>query len=193
LLIVPAGQETDFLAPLPVRSLWGVGPKTAARLGTLQIATIGDLARADVAELTRLVGSWGPFLQGMARGEDDRPITVEWERKSVGAERTFPRDLPDGPQLREELKRIAMEVADRLQEAGASARTISLKLRYSNFRTITRQRSVPNATADGAVLFEVCAALLERVARSTDRFRLLGVHASNLAWREDSQQRFWSG
>jgi DNA polymerase-4 len=191
LVVVPAGQEAAFLAPLPVRALWGVGPRAEAALNAAGLMTIGDIARADPALPQNMLGSRGEMLREMAEGVDDRPIEVEQERKSVGAETTFARDLPDGPELRAELERIASSVAERLAGSGARARTVVLKLRYSNFRTITRQASHAEATDDEADIRTRAVALLDAVARPEDRFRLLGIHGTNLVEQHASQLGLW--
>ena len=152
LVVVAPGSEAAFLAPMPARALWGVGPKTESALARAGIRTIADLARRTSADAQRLLGSHGEFLHAIANGIDEREVVVEHERKSVGAERTFPRDLADGEELRAALAKIALEVAGRLQHAGVAARTIALKLRYSNFHTITRQASLKAATADAQAI-----------------------------------------
>lgn len=181
LVFVPRGQEARFLAPLPVRAIWGIGPKAEEALNNAGIQTIAQLAQAERGVIERLFGSRGPFLQAMARGSDDRPVVTHHELKSVGAENTFPRDLPDGPELREELRRLAQGVGERLQRKGTRARTVAIKLRYSDFKTITRQRSLADATDDVEEVLTQANALLDAVLQEGDRLRLLGIHATNLA------------
>ena len=180
LVVVRPGHEAKFLAPLAIRTLWGIGPKSEASLVATGIETIGDLARADDELVARLFGSRGPFMQNMARGLDERPVEPEQERKSVGAETTFARDLPDGPELREELRRISQNVAERLARSRVRARTVVLKLRYANFRTITRQVSRPGFTDDPSDIESAAGTLLTVITKPGDMFRLLGVHCSNL-------------
>jgi DNA polymerase IV len=180
LVVVPLGEEAAFLAPLPTRALWGIGPKGEAKLAGAGIKLVSELAGADPELISKLFGSWGPELLAMAQGVDQREVHTEHERKSVGAERTFPRDLPDGPELRVELGKIAWEVAERLAHHGSRARVIGLKLRYSNFKTISRQSSLKEPTNDAVVLTRTAETLLERVAKPTDKFRLLGIHAGEL-------------
>ncbi len=117
LLIVPPGGEAAFLAPMPVRALWGVGPKTEMRLTRLGIRTIGDMARLDDDAAERLLGSRGAYMRDLARGIDDAPVVTQHERKSVGAETTFAQDLPDGPELRAALQRLAGNVSRALRRA----------------------------------------------------------------------------
>jgi DNA polymerase-4 len=195
LVVVPSGGEAAFLAPLPVRALWGVGPRTEETLKNAGFETIGQLAEAHEAQIESLMGSRGPFLLQMARGLDDRPVEPEQERKSVGAETTFPRDLPDGAELRGELRRVALDAARRLVKSEATCRTVVLKLRYSNFHTISRQNSAPIGTADADEIVSRAHALLDAVVGEGDMFRLIGVHCTNLAEVEGAkgQLGLWSG
>jgi DNA polymerase-4 len=180
LVIVPPGDEARFLAPLPVRALWGVGPKTEAVLTRLGTRTIADLARLDDAAAERLLGSRGLDMRDLARGIDDAPVVTQHERKSVGAETTFTHDLADGAELRAALREIAEQVAQRLQHAAVKAHTVAIKLRYSDFRTITRQSSLKTPVDNAGEIASVAARLLSDVATPNDRFRLLGIHASKL-------------
>jgi DNA polymerase-4 len=189
LVFVRRGQEARFLAPLPVRALPGIGPKAEGALKAAGIQTIGGLAQADRALVQRLFGSRGPMVQAMARGLDGRPVETHHERKSVGAENTFPRDLSDGPELRDELRRLAQSVAGTLQRKRIRARTVAVKLRYSNFKTITRQRGLPDATDDVEAILAQARALLDAVLGEGDKFRLLGIQVSNLAGETTEEER----
>ncbi len=191
LVVVPPGEEASFLAPLPVRSLWGVGPKAEEALVEIGIRTIGELAQADAAALSARFGVRGQWFLRMANGRDDRPVETEQERKSVGAETTFPRDLADGPELRQILGRVAEDVARRLQKRGVRARTVVLKLRYSDFRTITRQTSLAEGVDSAPELVAAAGALLDKTAGSGQRFRLLGIHGTNLQAAGTEQLGLW--
>jgi DNA polymerase-4 len=180
LMVVPPGQEAAFLAPMSTRVLWGVGPKFEKVLADHGFRTIADVQRAPVQQLEAFFGGRGRELWEMAYGRDNREIVTEWERKSVGAETTFPRDLPDGPALREELSHLAAGVAERLRRSGSRSRTIAIKLRYSNFRTITRQTTRPEPTDDAQEIIVSAGILLDKVAEEGDMFRLLGIHCSKL-------------
>jgi DNA polymerase-4 len=193
LVMVPAGEEASFLAPLPVRSLWGVGPKAEEALAEMGIRTVGELAKADAAALTVRFGVRGDWFHRMASGLDDRPVETRSERKSVGAETTFPRDIADGAELRRILDEVAEDVARRLQKKGMKARTVVLKLRYSDFRTITRQSSLSEAVDSADALAAAGGALLDKTARPGDRFRLLGIHGTNLHTGALPQLRLWKG
>jgi DNA polymerase-4 len=191
LVVVPPGEEARFLAPLPVRALWGVGPRAEEALAEIGIRTIGELAAADAAALNARFGVRGQWFLRMASGLDDRPVETEHERKSVGAETTFPRDLADGPELRQILGRVADDVARRLRRQGVKARTVVLKLRYSDFRTITRQTSLAKGVDSAGELVAAAGALLDRTARPGDRFRLLGIHGTNLQAEDEAQLGLW--
>jgi len=191
LVVVPRGGEAAFLAPLPVRALWGVGPKTEQVLARAGIKTIGDLARRSEAAAERLLGSAAEFFVQMARGIDEREVVTEWERKSIGAETTFPEDLEDGPELRGELRRVAREVARRMRPGGIAAQTVAIKLRYANFRTITRQMTLEQPVRSAQAIERVAGQLLDRVAQPGDRFRLLGIHCSKLSDHLISQGVLW--
>jgi DNA polymerase-4 len=193
LIVVEPGGEAEFLAPLPVRALWGVGPKAEQSLRSSGIDTIGQIAASDVPTLERLMGSRGSFLHQMACGNDDRPVETERERKSVGSETTFSQDLPDGEKLRQALDRLAEDVARRLARSGAKGRTIAIKLRYSDFKTITRQTTRDEPTDDVEHVRSAAHALLDAVIEQGDRFRLLGIHCTNLAGtQEGGQLSLWS-
>jgi DNA polymerase-4 len=191
LVVVTPGTEADFLAPLAVRALWGIGPKAEAQLVGAGIRTIGDLALCGDAQAARLLGSGGTFFRDMARGIDPREVVTEHERKSIGAETTFARDLPDGPELRAELRQLADEVGRRMRKAGARASTIAIKLRYHNFKTLTRQQTLPVPTDDLAAIEATAAALIDNVVQPTDQFRLLGIQCSKLVDEQGVQGVLW--
>ncbi len=186
LMVVPPGQEAGFLAPFSTRVLMGVGPKFEKVLAGNGFRTVGDLQRAPPNQLEALFGARGRELWEISHGRDNREIVTEWERKSVSAETTFPRDLPDGPALREELANIAEGVADRLRRSGSRSRTITIKLRYTNFRTITRQESRPEPTDNADEILAAATMLLEKTVEEGDTFRLLGIHCSKLSDTEPS-------
>ncbi|MDO8614896.1 MAG: DNA polymerase IV [Dehalococcoidia bacterium] len=192
LVIVAPGAEEAFLAPLPARALWGVGPRAESVLAAAGLHTIGDIAGARPQQLEALFGARGLAVQEMARGRDDRAVETEHERKSVGAETTFPRDLADGPELREQLARLANEVAERLSQGGSRARTVVLKLRYADFHTITRQTTRPEPTDDAEEIESAAAGLLDAVVQPGDKFRLLGIHGAKLGEGQPDQLSLWS-
>lgn len=191
LVVIPPGSEAEFLAPLPIRLLWGVGPKTERALKLSGVRTIGDLARRSAADAERLLGSSGTFLQQMARGVDERGVETERERKSVGAETTFAEDLSDGPELRAALHRIAVEVSQRLMHSGVRAHTVALKLRYGHFKTITRQSSGKTPIDDEASIASIAIALFDATVTDGDRFRLVGIQCSKLV-EQAPQGELWN-
>jgi len=181
LVVVPPGTEAAFLAPLPVRRLWGVGPKMEEELAKLGIATIGDLARLPAERLDHRFGTHGHDLLKLARGEDDREVLEESpEAKSMGAEHTFDDDTADIARLRATLMDLGDTVARRLRASGLRARTLTLKYRDAAFHTVTRAETQSRPTDDSNVVFAVGSRLLASVHRG-ERVRLLGVYASHLS------------
>ncbi len=191
LLVVPPGQEQQFLAPLSVRALWGIGPKTESVRAALGIATIGQLAQAEPQALAASLGQRGLLFHQLAQGIDQRPVETEHPRKSVGAETTFPRDLQDGPELRGHLLALAREVEQRLRQEGLAGRTVGVKLRYADFRTITRQVTLASAVDDVASIQAAALGLFEGVRSPEDRFRLVGISVSGLT-EPGGQLPLWS-
>ena len=180
MLVVEAGLELEFLHPLPVERLWGVGPATRRRLARLGVQTVGDLAAVPVEKLVGEVGrAHGEHLHALAWNRDDGAVEPERRVKSVGHEETFPTDVSDRGELEREVIRLADKVANRLRRAGCSARTVQLKLRYPDFRTITRSRTLPDPTDLAADLARVANGLLANVDVDGG-VRLLGVAAQQL-------------
>jgi nucleotidyltransferase/DNA polymerase involved in DNA repair len=183
LVLVPPGGEAAFLAPLPVRRLWGVGPKMEEQLAKAGIQTIGDLATIDPDRLGRRIGTHGHDLQLLARGIDDRPVVAEaGEAKSVGQEHTYDADTADPERLRRTLLDLADGVARRLRGHGLRGRTITLKYRDETFRTLTRAETLGAPTDSGDALFRVAFRLFEGV-HGTRRVRLLGIYVSGFGGR----------
>ncbi|BEP15688.1 DNA polymerase IV [Acidothermaceae bacterium B102] len=181
LLVVPPGDELTLLHGLPVTRLWGVGPATAQRLQRLGVTTVAELAAIPVDELIGVVGqSVGAGLAAQARAEDDRPVVADRETKSVASEETFDTDVADVARLRDELDLMANRTARRLRSSGHSARTVTLKVRLHDFRTLNRSLTLPGATDDEAVIRRVVRRLLAEVDVS-DGVRLLGVACSGLS------------
>jgi nucleotidyltransferase/DNA polymerase involved in DNA repair len=180
LVVVEPGTEPAFLAPLPIRRLWGVGPKTEEDLARLGVHTIGDLARLDPERLERRLGSHGHDLLALARGDDTREVARSPEGpKSVGQEHTFDEDTADRQKLRRTLLELCDSVARRLRHHGLRARTVTLKYRDETFHTITRARTMAGPTDSGETLFETVWVLFG-AAHGSRRVRLVGVSASGL-------------
>ena len=185
IFVVRHEDELAFLHPRPVSDLWGVGPRTAERLARYGIATIADLANVDPQHLTRLVGrAAGSQLHALAWARDDRPVEMGRPVKSVGHEETFAVDLHDPEQLRLEAARMADAVASRLRASGLAGRTVTVKLCYGDFTTITRSHSLHRPVASSAELVKIAAALLS-AAEVHPGVRLLGVSVSSLEARAD--------
>lgn len=179
LVLVPAGDEASFLAPLPVRRLWGVGPKMEETLAKLGVVTIGDLAALDPARLERPLGTHGHDLQLLARGIDEREVIAGSPgARSIGQEHTFDRDTADGDRLRAMLLSLADGVARRLRQHGLKARTLTLKYRDETFRTRTHARTLMAGVDSGDAIFEAVSALFAEVHRGR-RVRLLGIYSSH--------------
>jgi DNA polymerase-4 len=192
LLVVPRDETVGFLHPLPIAHLWGVGAKTEESLKNRGLHTIGDLAAVPVPTLQRMIGeAAGARLHELAWGRDPRSVQSRPEEKSIGHEETFGTDVTDERVIRRELLRLSSMVAVRLREAGMSSRTIALKVRYSDFSTISRSKTIADPTATGRRIFEEAMALYTSLSRH-DPIRLIGVRAEQLSaggsgalWSED--------
>jgi DNA polymerase-4 len=188
-VVVPRGGEAAFLAPLPLRRLWGVGPKTQQVLEELGMRTIGDLARADPALLEARLGEHGSTIADRAKGiDEDREVVADpGDPKSIGHAHTFDRNTLDRAQIESTLLRLSEGVGRRLRKHGLRGRTVTLQLRVAPFETRTRQRTFTEPTADDLKIFETARALL-RDALAADRdagrvspVRLVGVTISGFA------------
>jgi DNA polymerase-4 len=183
LLVIPADGVLDFLHPLPVSALWGVGQRTGAVLARLGLRTVADLAHAPVSTLERELGrATAAHLSALAWGRDGRRVEVGPHDKSVGAEETFGTDIADPEQIRRELLRLAGRTARGLRSSGYVARTVSVKLRRADFKTFTRSRTLPEPT-DVAQKIYATACELYAASGLADGvlLRLVGVRASGLS------------
>jgi len=179
--VVGVHEVLAFLHPLPVQALWGVGPKTLEKLHRLGVDTIADLAGLDErATLAALGAANGAHLRRLSMGLDDRDVVPEQKAKSIGHEETFARDHHRLDTLQHELVRLGDSVAARLRLAGMAGRTISIKVRFHDFRTITRSTTLPSAVDTGPDVVRAASELLGRIDPTTG-VRLLGVHVSQLA------------
>jgi nucleotidyltransferase/DNA polymerase involved in DNA repair len=194
LTVVRPGTEAAFLAPLPVRVLSGVGPVTAAKLSEMGVLTVGDLASVSEEALSARFGKHGRAMARHALGIDRRSVQTERKAKSISQERTFARDLIDERALHQELERLSKGVAERLQRAELAAQTLSLKLRLSNFDTLTRQTTLSVATNDAETIYQTALLLLPRAWQRGQAVRLLGVGGQNLVpppTRQSRQLPLW--
>jgi DNA polymerase-4 len=190
-LVVPPGDVSAFLAPLPVTRLWGVGPKTAARLLELNIKRVEDVRRTELSVLTQKLGRYGPFLAALAWGQDPRSVESTREAKSRGSETTFAEDELSLGALCQTLRGLCEQVALELQGMETQGRTVTLKLRYADFRTITRSRSLQRATHEQSSIYEVAQQLLlSGTQAGTLPVRLIGVSMSQLQ-RPGAPEQLW--
>jgi len=181
LLWVPPGSEAAFLARLPVRKIPGIGKVTEAALRALGIDTVGQLAATPQEKLEEVFGRWGTALYRKARGEDAYEFFVDAEPKSVSNNHTFPFDTDDRALLDSTLSHLGQKAAKRLREVGLDARTLTLTIRYAGFHTITRSKTLAEATHLDAVIFAAIKQLFEEHWDRKRKIRLLGVGLSSLA------------
>ena len=188
-LVVIAPEQVDrFLSPMAVRRLWGVGPKTAERLKELGVETVADVRGISPQALERKLGKYGPFLWDLAHGRDDRPVVSHRSSKSHGAERTLVSDLRSRREIEGLIEGLAKRVAEDLERGGRPGRTITLKLRYSDFTTITRSRSRATPTHDPERIAATARALLDETEAGQRPVRLVGVQVSGLVSEEEPYQ-----
>jgi DNA polymerase-4 len=193
LLVVPPELALDFLHPLPIDALWGVGPATRDSLHRRGIRTVGDLAATPPAVLTTWLGpTAGPKLHDLAWARDPRHVATHHVEKSIGHENTFSEDIRDEEQLRRELLEQAGRVAVRLRAAGYRARTISLKLRFADFTTVSRSHTLPEPTDVTRRIHEETTALLTAERLRGRAVRLLGTRGEQLVRAEDELLGLWS-
>ena len=196
LTVVPSGEEAAFLAPLPADMLWGVGPKTSARLTELGIYTIGDLAKWPETELIRMFGENGRDLSQHSKGIDERPVVTEHETKSISQEITYSKDVRDDAVLYKTLHEMSAEVAKQLRRNNLAGKTVKLKLRWPDFTTLTRQTTLTNPTDQDEEIERAALELLKAVRKPFQAVRLIGVGVTGLGqpirqlglWDTDSEK-----
>ncbi len=188
LVVVEPGREREFLAPLPVARVWGVGPKTEALLKGMGIVQVGQLQDFPLGPLSQRLGSFGAELKELALGRDDRPVVPDQEAKSLGRETTFERDTAEAGTLRQTLAGLCEEVAGRLRAQALRAGQVTLKLRFEGFETHTRQRPLRPASSHGPELLEATLPMLREFLKGGRRVRLLGVAAGRLEGGEPREQ-----
>jgi len=188
LVVLQEADVNQFLRDLPISRLWGVGPKTEARLHEMGFRTIGQLASASRESLVRTLGSLGEHLYQLSHGKDDRQVVPDWERKSVGTETTFDEDTDDRDLLLRTILELSDHVAERLRKDEYRARKVTLKLRYSNFSTHTKQHSLDRLIQTGDEIAAVARQLFSQFPLNR-KIRLIGVSAGDLhRGREDPEQ-----
>ncbi|MDQ1748377.1 MAG: polymerase [Frankiaceae bacterium] len=182
LLVVPRDGIVEFLHPLPIGALWGVGERAEEALSRLGLRTIGDIADTPEATLARALGpAVGASLSALAWGRDDRAVVPHEPDRSIGAEETFARDVEDPVVVRRELLRLAERTAARLRQAGHVGRTVSIKVRFADFTTITRSKTMAEPTDVARVVYDTAKNLYDALRLDRARIRLVGVRVEGLA------------
>ena len=182
LLVVPSAEVVAFLHPLPVSALWGVGERTEEVLLRLGLRTVGDIATTPVDTLKRALGPGsGGHLSNLAWGRDQRTVVPHEPEKSVGAEETFSRDIDDPERIHRELLRLSERTANRLRAQGVVGRTISIKIRFTDFHTITRAKTLPDPTDVAADIFATARLLYDALGLERARLRLVGVRVEGIS------------
>lgn len=185
-VVVQPDKVREFLDPLPVERIWGVGEKTAEQLHIHNVKTVQDLRRLELKFLTKLFGSAGSQLYHLAQGLDDRPVESERAVKSIGRETTFETDIADLDVLETTILKLALDVGRSLRKESLKAKTVTLKVRYADFRTLTRSRTMARATdLDDLIYQEACSLLHELSLKQP--LRLIGVTTSNLTDQVENQ------
>jgi DNA polymerase IV len=187
LLAIAPGDEAAFLAPLPASRLWGVGPKTASRLQTFGITTIGQIAQLEEAQARAIFGSWGPSVRDLARGIDTRRIEPERETKSISSETTFEYDVRDERKLIEVLREQAVEVAEKLEREGCVASTVGVKIKRADFRVFGRQTHLAEPTREARLIYRAAVHCLRRANLAGTPVRLLGLRVASIALGDAKQ------
>ena len=190
LTIVPVGREAEFLAPLPIKRLWGVGRKTQEILTLLGVHTIGDIASLSEKLLEQKFGQHGISLRYKALGLDNRDVEIEHETKSVGHEFTFDTDMVELENIRRELLELAVMVAKRLRRYQLQGKTITLKVKYHDFKRITRSSTIKQHIADSKKIYQEVIRLLQKTDAGQKPIRLLGISVSGLKVESSSRQQF---
>jgi DNA polymerase-4 len=189
LLVVPRADVIGFLHPLPVEALWGVGERTAEILVRLGLRTVGDVAHTPQATMRRALGpALGAHLHALAWGRDDRKVVAEEPAKSAGAEETFARDVDDPAAIHRELLRLSEKVAIRLRAAGQAGRTVTITVRFADFATITRSRTLRDPTDVAQEIYTIARNLYDALGLDRARIRLVGVRVEGLLGAERPRQ-----
>ena len=180
LTICEAGQEKAFLAPLPVKKLWGVGPKTEVHLQKMGFATIGQVAQSPQKLLAEKLGKWGAHLWELANGIDDRPVEDWGPRKSISQEHTYDQDVADMKTVEKTIWLIADGLSADMRRADLKGRVLTLKIRLEGFETFTRQRKLPEFTNDAETMREIALEIFHHFDRRGKKVRLIGIGMSHL-------------
>jgi DNA polymerase-4 len=188
LTVISPERVESFLQQLPVDALWGVGPVTARKLRARGIEKLIDVRGADPVLLHEAVGSLADWLLELSRGHDDRPVEPNRPAKSCGTENTYARDLTDIAEMREAVGDMAVECVEWLARKSRVCRTVTLKVRYADFRTVTRSRTFPTPTREAILIAGAAADLLDRTDAASTPVRLLGVSVHNLLTDDEAAE-----
>ena len=180
LLAIAPGEEAAFLAPLPAGRLWGIGPKTTARLESLGITTIGQIAMLDDAQARGVFGSWGPEVRDLARGIDRRTVEADRETRSISSEITFEYDVREETKLLEVLREQAVEIAEKLEREDCSAATVGVKIKRADFQVLGRQTHLTEPTREARLIYRAAVLCLRRAQLEGTPIRLLGLRVASL-------------
>jgi DNA polymerase-4 len=190
MFVVPADGVVAFLHPLPVGALWGVGGKTEEQLHRLGLRTVGDIAHTPVRTLQRALGrSLGAHLYALSWGRDDRRVVPDEPDRSIGAEETFGSDVDDPVVIERELLRLSEKVTARMRRGGVVGRTVSIKVRFSDFTTITRSRTLTSPTDVAQEVYSVARGLYQALGLQRTRLRLVGVRMEQLGARTEQSRQ----
>lgn len=180
LTVVSPEKVSEFLDPLPIKKMWGVGRVTQKKLAALNIQTFKELSRMPVHILEKKFGTYGLKMHQLSKGIDEREVVPEHDAKSIGHEETFSDDIVDVNEAKQEVLSLADRVSRRMRRKGVIAKTITLKVKYSDFVRITRSRTLPKPTEDGLEIYSIACSLLEKTQVGQRPVRLLGVSVSQL-------------
>lgn len=185
--VVPADKVIEFLHPLPIGALWGVGEKTAEQLSRLGLVNVSDIANTPVKTLARVIGqAAAEHLYELAWGRDPRTVTPNQAEKSIGAERTFESDIDDPEEILAQILDLSNKVAKRLRAANYFSRTITIKVRFADFTSVTRSKSLPASTDLATDIYATSKSLFEAMNLQRARIRLVGVRATGLVPTSES-------
>jgi DNA polymerase-4 len=192
LTVIAPERVESFLQQLPAAALWGVGPVTAKKLKAIGVERLVDLRSVEKSHLMKAVGGLADWLLQLAQGEDPRPVRPDRASKSISSETTYAEDLEDFGEMNREIARLARDLAASLARKRLRARTVTIKVRYADFTTVTRSHTAESFTNSPAGIVNRAQTLLERTDAGRRPVRLLGVGAHGLA-REDAPQPLWDG